>query len=221
MESLHPSVIIGVLAMAALYLGAVRISGRKVTLLQATAFAGALIVILLSLCGPIDELEDDRLFLAHMAQHLLLCLVMPPLFLLGLTDWMVRPLLMNRWVRPLAGILCKPLVAFLIYNAVLVAIHSPGLFDLMCRNDAVHITIHLVLMASGVLLWWPLLSPLPELPRLNYPAQMLYLFVLLIPMAAVAAPITLCHQRDLSLVPRRPSSASGSPRLQTRSLVDY
>jgi putative membrane protein len=190
MESLHSSVIIGVLAMAALYLGAVRLSGRKVTTLQATAFAGALIVILLSLCGPIDELEDDRLFLAHMAQHLLLCLVMPPLFLLGLTDWMVRPLLMNRWVRPLARILCNPLVAFFTYNAVLVAIHSPGLFDLMCRNDAVHITIHLVLMASGVLLWWPLLSPLPELPRLNYPAQMLYLFVLLIPMAAVAAPIT-------------------------------
>ena len=94
-----------------------------------------------------------------MAQHLLLCLVMPPLFLLGLTDWMVRPLLMNRWVRPLARILCKPLVAFFIYNAVLVAVHSPGLFDLMCRDDTVHITIHLVLMASGVLLWWPLAEP--------------------------------------------------------------
>lgn len=190
MESLHPSVVIGVLAMGALYLGAVRVSGRKVTTLQAAAFAAALITILISLCGPIDELEDDRLFVAHMLQHLLLCLVMPPLFLLGLTDWMVRPLLMNRWVRPLARLMCKPLVAFFVYNAVLVAIHTPAWFDLMCRNDAVHITIHLILMASGVLLWWPLLSPLPEIPGLNYPAQMLYLFVLLIPMAAVAAPIT-------------------------------
>jgi putative membrane protein len=190
MESLHPSVIIGVAAMAALYIGAVRLTGRRVRPLQAAAFAGALIVILVSLCGPIDELEDDRLFLAHMAQHLLLCLVMPPLLLLGLSDWMVRPLLMNRWVRPLARLLCKPLVAFFIYNAVLVAAHSPGLYDLMCRDEAVHIALHLVMMASGVLLWWPLLSPLPELPRLNYPAQILYLFVLLIPMAAVAAPIS-------------------------------
>ncbi len=190
MESLHPSVIIGVAAMAALYIGAARVSGRGVRPFQAAAFAGALIVILLALCGPIDELEDDRMFVAHMAQHLLLCLVMPPLFLLGLTDWMVRPILMARWVRPVATLLSKPLVAFFIYNAVLIAVHSPGLYDLMCRDETVHITIHLVMMASGVLLWWPLLSPLPELPRLNYPAQMLYLFVLLIPMAAAAAPIS-------------------------------
>jgi len=46
-------------------------------------------------------------------------------------------------------------------------------------------------MAAGVLAWWPLLSPMPELPRLAYPGQMLYLFLLLIPMAAVSAPITL------------------------------
>jgi len=190
MEDLHPSVIIGVLAMAALYIGAVRLSGRRVTRLQAASFAAALMVILLSLCGPVDELEDDRLFIAHMAQHLMLCLVMPPLLLAGLTDWMVRPLLFNRWVRPLARLLCNPLVAFLTYNAVLVAVHSPGVYDWMCRDEAVHITVHLVLMAAGVMLWWPLYSPLPELPRMSYPAQILYLFLLLIPMAAVAAPIS-------------------------------
>ena len=43
-------------------------------------------------------------------------------------------------------------------------------------------------------MWWPLLSPLPELPRLSYPAQTLYLFLNLIPMAAVSAPITLAHE---------------------------
>jgi putative membrane protein len=190
MEDLHPSVIIGVLALAALYIGAVRVTRRRVTPFQAAAFAGALIVILLSLCGPLDELEDDRLFVAHMAQHLMLCLLMPPLMLLGLTDWIVRPLLLNRWIRPLARLLCNPLVAFLGYNAMLVVVHAPRMYDLMCRDDAVHITIHLVMMATGVMLWWPLFSPLPELPRLNYPAQILYLFLLLIPMAAVAAPIS-------------------------------
>src|SRR5690242_19557625 len=190
MESLHPSVIIGVAALAALYVGAVRVTGRAVRPFQAAAFAGALIVILLSLCGPIDELEDDRLFLAHMAQHLLLCLVMPPLFLMGLTDWMVRPLIMNRMVGPAARLLCNPLVALLIYNGMLVAVHSPGIYDRMCRDEAVHIAVHLVMMVSGVMLWWPLVSPMPELPRMSYPAQILYLFLLLIPMAAVAAPIS-------------------------------
>lgn len=190
MESLHPSVLIGVAAMAAAYIGASRLSGRGVSRNQAIAFAGALIIILISLCGPIDELEDDRLFFAHMFQHLLLCLVMPPLLLMGLTDWMVRPLVLNRWIRPLARMAFNPVIAFLVYNGALVVIHAPRVYDLMCRNDAVHISVHLVLMAVGVIFWWPLLSPLPEMPRLSYPAQMIYLFLLLIPMAAVAAPIS-------------------------------
>jgi putative membrane protein len=190
MEGLHPSVVIGVLLMAAAYIGASRWSGRGVTRNQAIAFAGALIVILFSLCGPVDELEDDRLFFAHMLQHLMLCLVMPPLLLLGLTDWMARPLVMYRWVRPLARVAFNPLAAFMAYNGALVAIHAPRVYEMMCRNDSMHIAMHLVLMVVGVIFWWPLLSPLPEMPRLSYPAQMLYLFLVLIPMAAVAAPIS-------------------------------
>src|SRR5579875_3836445 len=191
MDDLHPSVILGVLALAALYAGALRHTGRKVTTWQALSFAAGLAVMLLALCGPIDDLEDSRPFMAHMLQHLLLCLVMPPLLLLGVTDWMLRPIVNAPVVRPLARVFFNPVVAFFTYNSVLVLIHAPKIFDLVCRNDDVHITIHLVLMAAGVIMWWPLLSPLPEFPRLTYPAQMLYLFLMLIPMAAVAAPITL------------------------------
>jgi putative membrane protein len=35
-------------------------------------------------------------------------------------------------------------------------------------------------------MWWPLLSPVPELPRLSYPLQMLYCFALSIPMSIVS-----------------------------------
>jgi putative membrane protein len=126
-----------------------------------------------------------------MAQHLLLAQVMPPLLLLGLPDWMLRPLFRHPAVRPLARRLTNPLVAFVLYNALLIVIHVPVVFERMVRDEGMHITLHLLLMAAGVLAWWPLLSPLPELPRLTYPGQMLYLFMLLIPMAAVSAPIAL------------------------------
>jgi putative membrane protein len=82
-------------------------------------------------------------------------------------------------------------IAFLIFSAVFVTAHFPPVFDRMCRDEDFHIFLHLMFMASGVILWWPILSPLPELPRLSYPAQILYLFLLMIPMTAVAAPITL------------------------------
>lgn len=194
MADLHPSVIIGVLVLALVYAGAIRYHGRKVTRAQALSFAAGLIVMLFALTGPLDELEDRRLFAAHMAQHLLLGLVMPPLLLLGLTEWMVSPVLLNRYVKPVARLVLNPLIAFTLYNGAVVLIHMPSLYDLMCRNDDVHIAFHLVIMVTGLIAWWPLLGVVPEFPRLSYPGQLLYVFAMLIPMAAIAAPITLADK---------------------------
>src|SRR3989442_11640530 len=50
-----------------------------------------------------------------------------------------------------------------------------------------HIVQHLVFLTTAVLMWCPVLSPVPELPRLHYAGQMLYLFLLGIPMSVVGA----------------------------------
>ena len=158
------------------------------------AFGGALLTIFLTLSGPIDTLADARLFTAHMAQHLLLALVMPPLLLSGLPVWMLRSLLRPQPIKRLATFMTHPIVTFVLYNSFLAVVHTPPVFELMVRDQEIHIAIHLALMATGTLMWWPLLSPLPELPRLTYPAQTLYLFLSLIPMAAISAPITLARE---------------------------
>ena len=64
--------------------------------------------------------------------------------------------------------------------------HLPPLYNYALAHHPVHIVQHLMFLAASVLMWWPVLSPLPELPRLNYPGQMLYLFLLSIPMAIVS-----------------------------------
>src|SRR3712207_8915641 len=48
---------------------------------RAVAFASGVAVLLLSLVSPLDTLAHEYLFSAHMAQHLLLTLVVPPLLL--------------------------------------------------------------------------------------------------------------------------------------------
>ncbi|HJU11224.1 MAG TPA: cytochrome c oxidase assembly protein, partial [Candidatus Binataceae bacterium] len=146
---------------------------------------------ILTLDGPIDWLEDARLFTAHMVQHLILALVIPPLLLIGTPDWLIRPLLSMKLLGKAVHLLVHPVVAYIVYNLILVGMHSPKIFDLMCRNESFHVLMHLLLLSAAIFLWWPLLSPLPEFPRISYPAQMLYLFFWLIPMAAVAAPITM------------------------------
>ncbi|HVA82092.1 MAG TPA: cytochrome c oxidase assembly protein [Candidatus Binataceae bacterium] len=186
----HPSIAIGVAGLAILYWIGCRVCGRRPRRRQVAWFTAALAVILYAHTG-LDEYADDRIFFMHMLQHLVQAFVIPPMLLLGTPDWMLRRWVLSRPVKPLARIVTQPVVAFLLFSAVFVTAHFPPIFDRMCRDENFHIFLHLCFMVAGVLLWWPILSPLPELPRLSYPAQILYLFLLMIPMTAVAAPITL------------------------------
>jgi len=158
---------------------------------QRTLFLSGLIILLLSLNGPLHDLSDYYLFSAHMVQHLALTLVVPPLLLLGTPGWMLRPALRFGWVDRWARRLTRAPAAFLTFNVVLAAWHLPPLYNLAMANHGVHIAEHLMFLVSATLMWWPLTSQLPELPRLPYPGQMLYCFLMTIPMSVVAFCIAL------------------------------
>jgi putative membrane protein len=162
-----------------------------VPLRKLASFTFALLLMFVALQGPLHELSDYFLFSAHMVQHLAVMLVMPPFLLYGLPDWMVRPPLRLPGVYRVARWITVPLVAFLLNNVIFGAWHFPVPYDLMMRNHPVHVLMHLMIMATGIIMWWPVMSPLPELPRIAGPMQVVYLFVLGIPMMLVAALITL------------------------------
>jgi putative membrane protein len=157
------------------------------------SFAAALAVLFGSLTGPLHDLSDYYLFSAHMVQHLLLAFLMPPLLLHGTPGWMLRPLVKAPWVRRLGRRLTRPSGAFAVFNLVLVGWHLPPLYNLAMDHHAVHIVQHLMIMAAAVILWWPLCSPLAELPRAPYPVQLLYLFVVGLPMVLVSIFITMAE----------------------------
>jgi putative membrane protein len=153
-------------------------------------FYSALAVIFFSLNGWLHDLSDWYLFSAHMVQHLLLTLLVPPLLLGGVPGWMLRPLLRYRAVAVTARVLTRPKVCFATFNLMVALWHVPLFYNAAVDNHAIHIVQHLMFMASAVMLWWPILSQLPELPRLSYPMQMLYLFLTTLPMSVVAVYIT-------------------------------
>lgn len=184
---------IGVALLVGAYLiilGPMRLRFRSSERAKATQvawfFLGAL-VILLALVSPLDEVGDHYLFSAHMVQHLLLTLIAPPLLLLGAPGWALRPLLRRLQVVLVAQVLTMPLVTFALFNSVFLLWHAPAFYEAALHDERVHIVEHICFMATGVLNWWPILSPLPELPRLSYPAQILYLFLETLPMTVLSA----------------------------------
>ncbi|MCC6629727.1 MAG: cytochrome c oxidase assembly protein [Chloroflexi bacterium] len=148
---------------------------------QITFMAGVL-TLALALSSPIDELVS-LLQSMHMVQHILLTLIAPPLLLLGTPGWLLRPALAWPGVGWLAFRLTRPKVAFAVANVTFLVWHFPVFYDLALLVEPVHILEHLTMLATGMLMWWPIVGVLPELPRLSPPLQMLYVFLLTLPSA--------------------------------------
>jgi putative membrane protein len=194
--SLHPEVILAAAGAAALYAWAMR--WTPATRGQAACFVGSLVTLLGALNGPLHDLSDWYLFSAHMVQHLLLTLVVPPLLLIGLptglADALLRPVLARRATAAVARTVTRPLPAFAVYAVGLIGWHLPAPYNAALEIHGWHVVEHLVLLVTAVLGWWPVLSPSRALPPLPYAAQLLYLFVFGMPMTVVASMITGAEQ---------------------------
>jgi putative membrane protein len=174
-------------------------SGRRaqrIALLRATAFIASLATIVVALSSPIDNAADQLLWV-HMAQHVLLLLVAPPLFVLG-APWMplwlglplrvrrplARALVRSRPARPLraaVAAIATPPGAFAVFNVDLLVWHVPALYDLTLRNQAVHDLEHALFFVTGILFWAQLLPSWPLHRRLDFAGRLVYTLLASLP----------------------------------------
>src|SRR4029077_1094807 len=119
--------------LASAYTWATVASRRPAPLGPPVAFFAGCVALLGALNGPLHDLSDYYLFSAHMVQHLVLTLVVTPLWLAGTPGFMLDALVAGaapasgaaavpRWLTP-------PLPAFAAYGVALVGWHLPGPYN--------------------------------------------------------------------------------------------
>jgi putative membrane protein len=142
--------------------------GRGAGPVQAVAFAGGIIALLVALVSPIDGLGENYLFSAHMLQHVLLGDIAPLLILLGLSRVILRPATRRLMrVERALGRLASPVVGIAIWLAIMYLWHIPALYDAATEHPLVHLVEHASFFAAGLALWWPLIQPIPMRRRLT------------------------------------------------------
>ena len=144
---------------------------------QITAFSFGVLTILLAASWPMHDLAEHDLLSVHMVQHLLLSLVAPPLLIAGTPPWLLRRVLAPRPFAWAMRHLARPVVAFVLFNGVVVFTHWSGAMEVILTHHWVHFLAHAALFLTASLMWWQVMSPLPEYPALSYPARILYLFL--------------------------------------------
>ncbi len=152
------------------------IPGASTSRQQIWQFVAGLVALWAVSDWPIHDIGERSLFAFHMVEHLVISLVAAPLLLLGVPTWMAR--LVGERSRLVAVVrpLSRPLPAFFLFNAVLAGLHWPTVIRAMVTNEFAHLGVHVALFATAILMWLPVLSPLPEVPRVSRPVGMMYLF---------------------------------------------
>lgn len=142
---------------------------------EATLFGVSLVVLVLALQSPLDGLAE-RSFSAHMVQHLLLLVVVPPLLVLA-APWtpMARGLPVparaqvvraarSRPLRPLWRVLhslAHPWPAAALLVADLWTWHLPAAYGATLSVPPVHDVEHLLFLGTGLLFWLQLADSRP------------------------------------------------------------
>ena len=158
-------------------------SGNPVPRSRTAAWLGGLTVLIIALESPL-ALYDTTLFTAHMLQHLLLTLVAAPLLVLaGPITLLLRistPEFRKRRVLPvlhsrLVSFIGHPVVAWLIFMAVMWGTHFSPLFDASLEDPTIHELEHALFLAAAMLFWWPVIGVDPAPHRLPHVARIGYL----------------------------------------------
>jgi putative membrane protein len=176
------------------------------------AFYSGIVLALVALASPLDTLGDSYLFTAHMLQHLILILGVAPLLLAGTPGWLLRELLSTlhltsfvRWAR-------HPLVAFFGFNAVFALAHVPVFYELTLASEPLHAAEHVVFVLTAILMWMPVLSPVPDIAA-PYPplGQVLYLFLQTVPASLVGGLLALAGTASYATYEAAPRISALSP----------
>jgi putative membrane protein len=195
----NPLTIVPLVAAAWLYARGLRNvarAGAPLPSRTALAFYAGIATVAIALASPLDVYAQVS-FSAHMAQHLLLTLLAPPLLALGapvtLALRATRPETARLLARALrsrpVAFLFHPIVGWVLFVGMSFAIHFTGLFDSALRSSPIHALEHSLWLGAALTFWWPIVGRDPSPHPVGFPARMLSMLLAMPAMSFLALAI--------------------------------
>jgi cytochrome c oxidase assembly factor CtaG len=169
-------------------------------------FLAGEIALFVAIASPLHELGEISL-MAHMIQHVLLMMVIPPLILLGaphlvllfglpnaMLHGVLRPFLGWTPLKRLVLFLFHPVNCWIAFVATTLAWHTPVMFELALRSELWHAVEHICFLATAFLFWWPVIQPWPSRARWLRWAMIPYLLLADLQNTALSAFLIFCDR---------------------------
>jgi putative membrane protein len=138
---------------------------ERPTRFRVSLFGFGVVCIAVPLNSPLETLASHYLLLMHLLQNALIADWGPPLLILGLTPTMRRKLAAAGG-SPLAA-LTRPVVALPLWLVVWYGVHLPAFYDWALRTGWPLNLEHAMLIAAGLIFWWPVFADPERLESLS------------------------------------------------------
>jgi len=159
----------------------------KPTIKQQVLFYTGLVLLYIVKGSPVDLLSHIMLSF-HMAQMAIFYLLFPILVIKGIPVWIWKKVVYAPVIKPVLGVLTKPVVSILLFNSLFSLYHIPAIHDFTKTSQLVHTSVSLTILVAAFIVWWPVLSPVKEMDTMKPLLKILYIFangVLITPACAL------------------------------------
>ena len=144
-------------------------------------FLAGVVSFYIAVGSPLDAMGEAFLFSAHMVQHNILMYVTAVFTVLAIPGWFVDGLLKKSSILlRLFRILLHPISAGFFFTFAFCVWHFPVLYEAALHDKVLHMIEHLTMFGTSVMMLWPVLNRSNAIPRINWGAQILYIFLLMV-----------------------------------------
>jgi putative copper resistance protein D len=163
-----------------------RSKGRAWPVSRTVSFVFAELLLVVALISGLSAYDDTN-FTIHTIQHICIGMIAPVFFALSAPMTLAlqaskrrtQTTLLKVIHSPVGRILSNPLVTWPLYGGTLFALYFSGLYADTLRSNLLHQLVHVDLLMTGCLFYWPVIGidPLPR--RMNHGMKIGYLMLAL------------------------------------------
>lgn len=168
----------------------------EVTSQQVKYFFSAVVLLYAVKGSPFTIIANDYIFSAHMFQISMMFFVVTPLFILSLPVDFIRRYFWDYRMRNAIKLFAHPWMTAIFFNGLLTIYFVPSVFNTIQASATLTFIAQAILWIHAFLMWWTIITPLPEVSKLTDFTRAAYVFctaMLLMPIGIFLIIIEKAH----------------------------
>ncbi|BBI31491.1 cytochrome c oxidase assembly factor CtaG [Cohnella abietis] len=150
---------------------------QPVSILRQLAFVLSIVLLYLTQGGPLSLL-GHLMFTFHMTNMAIAYIVVPPMLIYAIPDWLWRRLFAaSFWRARIFQFFMNPIVSLLLFTLLFSFYHMPANHDWIMTHITVHKLYYILLLLSSLIMWWHVYCPIPEWKRMSNLLTLGYIFM--------------------------------------------